>query len=140
MIRVWSDLSARGPEESNWTLRSDRCSKAHPETDRMPPRPHPDAECDQSPTCRAPNVFLFLRSCRRSREITHWNCFRAALDSLGSFSSLVLVNWDRLTRRLRASVLAIPPRKWAGRIHRGLEQQSLETFSECDWVTVMDWK
>ena len=35
-------------------------------------------------------------------------------------------------------MLAIPPRKWAGGIHRELEQQSLETFSECDWVTVMD--
>ena len=88
------------------------------------------------------------------QQITHWNCFRAALDRQSSFSSLVLVNWDRLiffdltlegqrissTRRFPASVLAIPPRKWAGGIHRELEQQSLETFSECDWVTVMDWK
>ena len=30
------------------------------------------------------------------QQITHWNCFRAALGHPRSFSSLVLVDWDRL--------------------------------------------
>ena len=31
------------------------------------------------------------------------------------------------------------PRKWAAAIDLQLGQQSLETFSECAWVTVMEW-
>ena len=40
---------------------------------------------------------FFLEACvSMLQQITHWNCFRAALGAESSFSSLVLVNWDRL--------------------------------------------
>jgi len=47
---------------------------------------------------RAPKLhgFFFEACVSMLQQITHWNCFRAALDAQGSFSSLVLVNWDRL--------------------------------------------
>ena len=106
---------------------------------------------------RAPKLhgFFFKLACRCCTKSRIGIVLEQRLTRKVVFSSLVLVNWDLLiffdltlegqrissTRRFPVSVLAIPPRKWAGRIHRELEQQSLGAFSECAWVTViMDWK
>ena len=123
---------------------------------------------DQSPTLgdflgpRSCTVFFLKLACRCCSRSRIGIVFEQRLTVLVVFGSLVLVNWDRLiffdpdasrpanfidltlpSERARDSQQAcslFPRGKWAGRIHRELEQQSLGAFSECDWVTVMDWK